>query len=789
MKKMTIRIYRCRIPCAMKYGVYAACFFLPFFLYLLLLLRFDIAPFGDKTAFVADDGIFRSYVAFHRFLKNGGSLFYAAGLGGASAGDVLSVAFSPLSYLLIFVKESRIISALSFISALKCGAAGLFTALLLRRASRLSIAFLPTFSVFYALGAPTLSLSTAFLYSDFALYLPLLFFTFLVARQQRGGAVYALVLALALASEPRAILFFAILLLFAFASAPWRKSVLFYTIGFTVGGALLSLVSVIPALLLYAEQSATADFRWFTIPISSALTTLFSGSFAPFEGGALLLSLGTPVLLLLPVFFATRRLSPLRRIAAGALLFILLSGAVLFPIYKVLSFNLAFGYLPPYGAVLLLFFALLFVSEAMPRRASGRGRAVALCSFGGLLLLLTLFQKLHIQFLSADQLPYYILHDIYGVWLSILSGLAVTVCLYIGFECTSAKLRRYTSVALLCTVCISSFLCADALSKNLLYERTAEPYDDIEETLALNRAPSLQTVDGFASSVISPENTGVDPLSRFLRLAPYACGAGSAFSSVSAAVRMNERISAVLGTPFSLADPVTVPAYTRPENFLDELDQQSVEGYTMYRAENAKDFMLLSVKGNGDALYFELPSPEKQSLVLTVNGTALDYTDGHLYIGTPEADEEYQISLTLNDGAILYFPDNFSPFFTVSEEDVDTALSLLSDSSSTVKRDGAGITAELLAPSDMQAFTFIPFDGNFVLEIDGECTPFTQDQDGYITFPLKKGAHTLTLNYRTRGATVGFVLSACSLVLIVGYCICERIVLKKKGAEDEDHSL
>ena len=199
--------------------------------------------------------------------------------------------------------------------------------------------------------------------------------------------------------------------------------------------------------------------------------------------------------------------------------------------------------------------------------------------------------------------------------------------------------------------------------------------------------------------------------------------------------------------------------------------------------------MLFSVKGNGDALYFELPSPEKQSLVLTVNGTALDYTDGYIYIGTPKTDEEYLISLTLNEGAILYFPDNFSPFFTVSEGGVDTVLSLLSDSSSTVKRDGARIEAKLLAPSDMQAITSIPFDGRFVLEIDGERAPFTQDRDGYITFPLEKGAHTVTLNYRARGATVGSVLSACALILIAGYCICERTVFKRKGAEDEDHSL
>ncbi len=789
MKKLTIRISRCRVPCTMKYGVYAACFLLPFFLYLLLLLRFDIAPFGEQTAFVADDGLFRSYVAFHRFLKSGGSLFYAAGLGGAASGDVLSIAASPFSYLLILVKESGIVSALSLISALKCGFAGLFTALLLRRASRLPIAFLPIFSVLYALGAPTLSLASALVYSDFALYLPLLFLTFLLARERRFGVVYALVLALALASEPRAILFFAILLLYAFASASFRRSTLFYTLGFTVGGVTLSLVCVIPALLLYAERSVTADFRWFTIPFSSALTTLFSGSFVPFEGGALLLSLGTPVLLLLPVFFATKRLPLLRRIASGAFLFILLSGVVLFPIYKVLSFNLAFGYLPPYGSVLLLFFALLFVSEAMPRRASARGRAVVLCSFGGLLLLLTLFQKLHVEFPSADQLTYFVLHDIYGVWLPILSGLAVTVCFYIGFERTSAKLRRYTAVALLCAVCISSFSCAYALSKNLLYERTAEPYGDVEDTLALDRAPSLQAVDVLIQSVTSSANTAADPLSRFLRATPYACGVGSTISSLSAAARVNERLSAILDTPFSLADPVTVPAYARPENFLDELEQQTVEGYTLYRAENPKDFMLFSVKGNGDALYFELPSPEKQSLVLTVNGTALDYKNGALYIGTPEEDEEYLISLTLNEGAILYFPDNFSPFFTVSEEDVDTALSLLSDTASTVGRDGARITAELLAPSDMQAITSIPFDGHFVLEIDGERTPFTQDRDGYITFPIKEGAHTVTLTYRARGATVGLVLSVCSLVLIAGYCICERTVLKKKGAEDEDHSL
>lgn len=793
MDTLSLKNKLCRCK---PHGAYALSFALPLLLYLCLLMRLDIAPFGEYTALTPQHGgdLFRSYLSFHAFLNGEGSLFMNPAFGEVT-GEIFSILASPLSYLLFFVKAESLFSALFIISAIKCGLAGLFMAMLLCRFSRLPLCFLPTFATLYAMGIPTLSITAGLIYSDLAVFVPLLLYLFARISDKGFGFLFSLSLALALAADARAILFYALLLLFAFCYFPLRRTDLLRAFFFSVAGILLSMVAVIPSLFLYTGEVVTVAPRRFTVPWLSALTSLFSGTFFPTDGGIILLSLGVPVLLLLPLFFANRKLPLFRRCASGAFLLLLATGVVLFPIYKIFSLNFSYGQLPPYGALLLLFFSILFAAMGFPKKSDARLRTTSLFSLGALVLALTLLQKLHRTFLSADELIYPILDDMHGVWLAIFIGIAATACFYILSENGGKKAKHGVAFALSVVAALSTLLYGYGFAKNSLFEKTASPTNEFAEELDLTRTPSLPAADveDFLANCLGTEKEQ-NPLSSLYKSTPYLFTTldGTKLNSPVFPERLNARLEGLADNHEAVATILLPPAYTFPgtENYLTRLKPHSyLKGYHAYYAKREGASLLFSVIGNGDALYLDLSAPALQSLTITANGAPHDYTGGPLYLGTYAVGEEVLVVITPDEFSLVLIPTSGKIFFTLSEESINALSERLASASPSVEVTSGAITTTLCTNKDTTVATFLPYHENLRLEIDGVAAELFRDADGYVTFPLPSGEHTVHLYYHIDGLALGAALLLSGLFLLISYLSVYQILKKRKGAANEHHPL
>lgn len=153
-------------------------FLLPAAVFLLILLHYRIIPFGETTLLFSDlDSQYIEFMAeYRRVLLGQGSLFYSwhAGLGMNFIALIAYYLASPFNFLLVLFPENGLPLAVSVLTTLKLGCAGLAFACFLRERYRHSGDLIPLFSAFYALSAFALGYAFNIMWLDALIWLPLI---------------------------------------------------------------------------------------------------------------------------------------------------------------------------------------------------------------------------------------------------------------------------------------------------------------------------------------------------------------------------------------------------------------------------------------------------------------------------------------------------------------------------------------------------------------------------------------------------------------------------------------
>ena len=153
-------------------------FLLPAAIFIIVLFRFRIQPFGDLTLLVSDlDSQYIEFMAeYRRMLLGEGSFSWSwnAGMGMSIPALTAYYLASPFNFLLVLFPEGRLPLAVSVLTVLKIACAGGAFAFYLQKHYGAGKRYIPHFAVCYALSAWTVGYAFNIMWLDALIWLPLI---------------------------------------------------------------------------------------------------------------------------------------------------------------------------------------------------------------------------------------------------------------------------------------------------------------------------------------------------------------------------------------------------------------------------------------------------------------------------------------------------------------------------------------------------------------------------------------------------------------------------------------
>lgn len=323
----------------------AYCFLIPASIMLILYLAMELHPFGNGTVLVLD--LNGQYVSFFEGLRRAvwgdGSFLYtfSRSLGGEFMGIYAYYLASPLSYLVALFPQFAIQEALLCILLVKVGLCGLsFGWYLHRRSARVSKPVTVAFACMYALCAYSIVYQNNLMWMDAMMWLPVL--THSVERLIRDGRykLFVAVLSLTVMSNYyigyMVCLYVALYFCYVLAASteeelnPHGKKHVRLRALLRIALSSLLALAIAAFVLVAAYYSLSFGKSTFSIPSWSfspkfdfldLFTKLLPGSYDTVRPSGLpLLYCGTLVLLLVPVYFASRGIRIREKLASLGLL-------------------------------------------------------------------------------------------------------------------------------------------------------------------------------------------------------------------------------------------------------------------------------------------------------------------------------------------------------------------------------------------------------------------------------------------------------------------------------------
>lgn len=343
-----------------KFLLYGFAFFLPFAIYGMIFVLLGVYPFGSKSILVTD--MHSQYVQFYTYLydvfRNGKSIFYSweAGMGLNFFGVFSYYLASPLSILIIFFDRDHIPEAMAILTLLKVGLAGVSMAYYLHRISKYQGIHIVLFSTFYALTSFVTVYSFCIMWLDGIYLLPLVLLG--VERLLRDNKFILLICSLALLFIANFyIAYMAGIFTFLYFVArfciiydvreikkAFRKFVLFSMSTALAAG--ISAVVTLPTYLdlksNFAERTKLPLTTEFNFDLLTFYSRFFSGVADSTIDGMPNVYAGVLTLLLVPLFFVSKKIPLKEKVVYGiALFFLILS-------FEVPFLNIAWhGFEPP----------------------------------------------------------------------------------------------------------------------------------------------------------------------------------------------------------------------------------------------------------------------------------------------------------------------------------------------------------------------------------------------------------------------------------------------------------
>lgn len=323
-----------------NFNIYIFSAFLPVVILGAIYALWGTYPFGTFTVLKVD--LFHQYVHFYSYLydsiKGNSSLLYNwnAGLGTNFIGDVAYYTASPFLLIILLFKKIYLAEAVAVLVLLKIGLSGLTMSILVRR-KFLSLNALEViiFSTFYALMSYTMVFYHNLMWLDGLIWLPLLVLSTDILIEKKRISLFIVFLTILFISNFYISFIVGVFIFLYFVSGVLKNSEKLtgqeqialggkFLLGVGIAAGISSIL-LLPTVyqLLGAESSGpievASEANGFYL-----LFKLFSGAYDSVMNGTPNIYIGTFVLILVPIFFISRKISIVDKIRWGSLLIILL---------------------------------------------------------------------------------------------------------------------------------------------------------------------------------------------------------------------------------------------------------------------------------------------------------------------------------------------------------------------------------------------------------------------------------------------------------------------------------
>lgn len=334
---------------ALPGGAYLAlAFIVPAIIMYLLYVAMKIYPFGDGSVLVLD--LNGQYVYFFEGLRNivyeGGSFLYSfsRALGGEFMGIWAYYLASPFSFIVLLFKKTQILDALLCIFILKCGCCGLSFGYYLHKTSAAkNKIIIVTFSAMYALSSYAIVQQHNTMWIDALIYLPLITLGIERIIKEKKYKLFVVTLALSILSNfyigYMTCIFVAIYFFYFYfaksedgANNPsgeknhFVKTLLRMAL-YSVIAVGIAMIIILPAY--YSLSFGKNDFSNPSYNLKQnydfldIMTKLLPGSYDTVRPeGMPFIYTGVLTLLLVPVYFISKKISAIERILSGVVIVI-----------------------------------------------------------------------------------------------------------------------------------------------------------------------------------------------------------------------------------------------------------------------------------------------------------------------------------------------------------------------------------------------------------------------------------------------------------------------------------
>ncbi len=475
------------------YAYLTLAFFIPFAIMYMIYLAMEIHPFGDGSVLVLD--LNGQYVYFFEALRNfiygDASLLYSFGrsLGGEFMGIYAYYIASPFSYLVALFPQEKILEALLCIFLLKTGCCGFSFGYYLHRTSeKLNKSAILVFSILYALSAYAVVQQHNTMWIDALIWLPMI--TYGIEQLIKFGRFKLFVVSLAVCVMSNfyigymCCIYVAIYFFYYFfannednRNNPCAERNHFLkAFGRIAGFSALAIgvAMVIVATAYYALTFGKTTFSNPTFALSQQfdffdfLVKFFPGSYDTVRPEGLpFVYCGVLTVILVPLYFMSRRFSVRQKVMAGvviAIFVISFNASTLDLVWHGFQrpnwLNYRYSFMLSFFLLVLAYRAYLHMQDNAPRTI------VAISAF--LALFLVIAQKLEIEHMP----------DFEAIWFSLFC-----IALYLIVLCMSlkAEYKENTSLMVVILVCLEVF-CAGltnvvALNDDVYYSKYSSYVD------------------------------------------------------------------------------------------------------------------------------------------------------------------------------------------------------------------------------------------------------------------------------------------------------------------------
>lgn len=452
------------------------CFIVPFAIMYGIYLSRGIYPFGNGTPLVLDLNWQYSY--FFEGLRNliygdADSFLYSfsRSLGGEFMGMYAYYLASPLSYIVALFPQSRIQDAILTIILVKAGLCGASFGYYLHRHTKNPQKICTViFSAMYALNAYAVCQQSNTMWIDALIWLPLL--TLAIEELILNGKykLYVISLSVILISNyyiGYMLCIFAVLYFFCFyfSKKPEEINPKGEKLHFVRSGVRFALFSILSAAIAafmlfaayYSLSFGKTDFSnpdWTlkgNFDVIDFLVKFLPGSYDTFEpSGIPFVYCGLLSLILLPVYFISKKISPREKISFGALLGFLIISMFLNPLDLIWHGFSVPNWLNGRYSFLLCFVMIVLAYKGFGNlKAAGEKFLLGVCGF--IILFVAVAEKFELKsFINSNKK----LLTFGCIWFSIAFTVALLVLLCLRIRLTSKKSQRCVSAVLASVVCI-----------------------------------------------------------------------------------------------------------------------------------------------------------------------------------------------------------------------------------------------------------------------------------------------------------------------------------------------